>query len=259
VPELAIVSRAVVPASPTLLVRASPGVPSLNGTLIARPAEATLQRGPSTIDIRVVGDKFVDEIGFSEDGPAAAEANALLLAGLRSTMGLADSNVEGLANESAWNTLVMGALYPSNVSRLDNATVRLALPAYPTYEILLPEFIRLRIDRTLVRSNATLLIPVAFTVMPTAGSATLGGPALHNMSEAELAVNRTVNLTLTLTLTRNLTLNLNLSLTRSTCSSSSRSTPTRGSQASGATSGSPASCCAGCARRPTRRTAGTTS
>ena len=97
-------------------------------------------------------------------------------------------------------TLVMGALYPSNVSRLDNATVRIALPAYPTYEILLPEFIRLRIDRTLVRSNATLLIPVAFTVMPTAGSATLGGPALYNMSEAELAVNRTVNLQLFVTL-----------------------------------------------------------
>ena len=47
---------------------------------------------------------------------------AALLAGLRSTMGLPDSDVEGLANESAWNTLVMGALYPSNVSRLDNAT-----------------------------------------------------------------------------------------------------------------------------------------
>ena len=200
VPMLAIVSRAVVPASPAVLVRASPGVPSLNGTLISRPAEGTLQKGPSTIDISVVGDRFAGEIGFSEDGPAAAAANALLLAGLRSTMGLPGSNVDGLANESVWNTLVMGELYPANISRLDNATVRISLPAYPTYEILLPEFVRLRIDRTLVLSNATLLIPVAFTVMPTAGSATLGGPALHNISEAEIAINRTVNLQLFVTL-----------------------------------------------------------
>ena len=43
VPAPAIVSRADVPASPAVLLRATPGTPVLNGTLVRSPSEATLQ------------------------------------------------------------------------------------------------------------------------------------------------------------------------------------------------------------------------
>ena len=58
--------------------------------------------------------------------------------------------------------------------------------------MLLPEQIDLRIDNSLVMSNWTLLLPEALIIVPTPGSATMSGSALYNLSEAELAFNRTV-------------------------------------------------------------------
>jgi len=79
--------------------------------------------------------------------------------------------------------------------------VRVTIPKVPLYEILNPDKIHLTIDRSLVLSNATLVRMEAFTVMPTAGTAILGGPGFENISEAELAINRTIpRLVLTVTL-----------------------------------------------------------
>ena len=79
--------------------------------------------------------------------------------------------------------------------------VRVTIPKVPLYEILNPDKIHLTIDRSLVLSNATLVRMEAFTVMPTAGTAILGGSGFENISEAELAINRTIpRLVLTVTL-----------------------------------------------------------
>ena len=121
-PSAAIVSRADVKATPHILVRATPGVPQLNGTLIASPVEGTLQRSISTIDIAVVGDRWADTLGRAAEGPEFVAPNQLLLEGIGDI----------LTNDSAWDRYVLAELKPENVSRLDNITVR-AAPRHATY------------------------------------------------------------------------------------------------------------------------------
>ena len=196
-PAAAVVSRNTIPAYPTLQLRATPGVPTLNGSLYDNAIEAYLQDGPSELLVTVAGDKWIKALGEkTAEGTAAAR---MFLEGLSSP-----------TNGSSW----MGVLRPTllgefdkktNVTegeelttgydwltRVSNDTLAIAIPRLPNYDVLLPEQIDLRIDNSLVMSNWTLLLPEALIIVPTPGSATMSGSALYNLSEAELAFNRTV-------------------------------------------------------------------
>ena len=196
-PAAAVVSRNTIPAYPTLQLRATPGVPTLNGSLYDNAIEAYLQDGPSELLVTVAGDKWIKALGEkTAEGTAAAR---MFLEGLSSP-----------TNGSSW----MGVLRPTllgefdkktNVTegeelttgydwltRVSNDTLAIAIPRLPNYDVLLPEQIDLRIGNSLVMSNWTLLLPEALIIVPTPGSATMSGSALYNLSEAELAFNRTV-------------------------------------------------------------------
>ena len=172
-------------------------MPTLNGSLYDNAIEAYLQDGPSELLVTVAGDKWIKALGEkTAEGTAAAR---MFLEGLSSP-----------TNGSSW----MGVLRPTllgefdkktNVTegeelttgydwltRVSNDTLAIAIPRLPNYDVLLPEQIDLRIDNSLVMSNWTLLLPEALIIVPTPGSATMSGSALYNLSEAELAFNRTV-------------------------------------------------------------------
>ena len=59
-----------------------------------------------------------------------------------------------------------------SVETVEEATLAIAIPRLPNYDVLLPEQIDLRIDNSLVMSNWTLLLPEALIIVPTPGSAT---------------------------------------------------------------------------------------
>ena len=190
-PAIAVVSRNEILAEPQLLIRATPGELSVNGTLTDVPIESTLQDGTSTLTITARGDRWVDAFGEpgSPEGRLAAET---LVRGLSSY---------GATNLSAWDRAVTPVLLGLSdvtnftsvvISLVSNETVELALPRVPAYDVLLPEPVDLRVDASLLMSNTSLALPTAVVIVPTPGSATLSGNALTNLTEFEIAFNRTV-------------------------------------------------------------------
>ena len=104
-PAAAVVSRNTIPAYPTLQLRATPGVPTLNGSLYDNAIEAYLQDGPSELLVTVAGDKWIKALGEkTAEGTAAAR---MFLEGLSSP-----------TNGSSW----MGVLRPTLLGEFDKKT-----------------------------------------------------------------------------------------------------------------------------------------
>ena len=192
VPAAAVVSRNEILAQPQLLVRATPGTLSVNGTIVDTPVESTLQYGTSTLLINAFGDRWVDAFAdpFSVEGRYAAET---LVRGL--CAGSCGTNI------SSWNRAVTPALLGLSeatnftfvtITRLTNETLEVALPRVPGYDVLVPEAVDLIVEPSLLMSNTTLTLPTALIIVPTAGSAQLRGNALANLTEFQITFNRTV-------------------------------------------------------------------
>ena len=68
IPAAALLSKNEIVASPPILLRATPGVLVLNGTLRDGNVETTLQKGPSNLVVTVIGDKWTLQLdGDSND------------------------------------------------------------------------------------------------------------------------------------------------------------------------------------------------
>ena len=189
-PAISVVSRNVIEATPRLLVRASPGVLVVNGTLVDNPVESTLQYGTSTLEITARRDVWSDAFKepFTEEGRQAART---LVYGLRSG---------GVGNGSSWNREVIPALLGESaatnftavgVELLSNETVRMYMPRVPAYDVLLPEVIDVYIEPELLKSNSTLTLDGAVSIvslapcLPPKSISKLGG--LLVSSETRLA------------------------------------------------------------------------
>ena len=184
VPPAAVLSRNTIVAAPRLLIRATPGVLMINGSLVDHPIESTLQNDGSTLLLTAIGDRWADAFQAPETGAGRAAQHALI-----------QCLTSGVGNATSWNREVLPlalAFNASIVSLVGNETLELRLPRIEAYDVLLPEIIDVLLDPSLILSNSTLVLLNAFTIAPTPGYATLGGLASTNMSEFQLVVNRTI-------------------------------------------------------------------
>lgn len=195
-PPEAVVSRNEIIALPRLVVRATPGVLSVNGSLVDVPVESTLQDGTSTLEITASDDVWQPVFGEALAAPFEYRAAC-------------DELVRGLfaglpypSNLSSWNREVTPALLGESeatnftavtVELVSNETVRLLLPRVVRYDVLLPEAVDIVVPPQLLMSDARLELPTAVTIVPTPGRAVLAGTGLVNISEAQLAFNRTID------------------------------------------------------------------
>eukprot|EP00966_Prymnesium_polylepis_P127457 2948228-Prymnesium_polylepis.1 len=141
-------SRNRIEAYPRLLVRATPGVPSVNGSLFDSPIESTLQNGPSTLLVTVSGDRWIEDLQYPDTEAGRAAARKLIQA----------FSSGQTHNGSSWNREVTPLALSFNesiVTVLGNETVQISLPRVAKYDVLVPEAIDLLIDPSLVMSNTT--------------------------------------------------------------------------------------------------------
>ena len=177
VPPSAVKSQNTIVATPRLLIRATPGALSINGTLFDSHVESSLQNAGSTLLVTATGDSWSDAFkdAESEQGRDAARK---LIQGFSS----------GIGNVSSWNREVTPLALSFNesiVSIVGNETVMIAMPRIPLYDILLPESIDVLIDFSLVKSNTTLSLLSAFQIVsnltpPHAAAATASLPPLRS-------------------------------------------------------------------------------
>ena len=190
-PAASVVSRNEIRATPSLLIRATPGVLSVNGTLVDLAVESTLQDGTSTLEINARGDRWIEAFG----NPLTVEGRAAAAALARGIGGDSPSN-------TSWTKAVTPALLGESdvtnftaysVEVVSNETLRLLLPRVYTYDVLLPELIGITVAPELLMSHSSLTLPGAFSIVPTPGTASVGGSFLYNATEAQISFNRTVS------------------------------------------------------------------
>ena len=168
-------------------------MPTLNGSLYDNAIEAYLQDGPSELLVTVAGDKWIKALG-EKTAPPSTRARMFLEGRSSPTNGSSWKDLSGRrcsassTRRPAWTE---GGSSTGCAWRVcSNDTLAIALPRLPNYDVLLPEQIDLA-HRQLARASNLTACRRRF-IVPTPGSATMSGSALYNLSEAELAFNRTV-------------------------------------------------------------------
>ena len=111
--------------------------------------------------------------------------------------------IEGLtaasSQPSGWNRAAADVLFPRHVTRVDDRTVRIALPATPAYDIYMPETVEVRIPGGALVSNRPLTVEPGLRILPTPGAVRFAsGSLLESCNEAALqsAEERTLHLEL---------------------------------------------------------------
>ena len=167
--------------APPLAIEASRGVAVASGEFLQALHEEALSSRELTLELTLLSDAWV---------PLLEQKFAHKL-------------IEGLtaasSQPSGWNRAVQPTLFPRHVTRVDDRTVRIALPATPAYDIYMPETVEVRIPGGALVSNRPLTVEPGLRILPTPGAVRFAsGSLLESCNEAALqsAEERTLHLEL---------------------------------------------------------------
>ena len=174
VPAEAVLSQSIIYASGTLVVNASAGVVRLvgEGASASEAREAELA-GPEDLTLTL---ELADDYWHPDIGDETFEATAALLSGIVSVQD----------EEGGWNAVVQPGLRHHHLTRVDDATLRLALPQFAEYAIDAPDTIFVAVPYQAVLSRAAPTLAAPFVVAATPGIAILGGSLLARAEEVRM-------------------------------------------------------------------------
>ena len=138
------------------LVMPTPGNCTLGGTLLSGNEEGSIRTSPSTLDLRLVADKWRRG---ETPGPTGME-DAIA----RSIIGAVESDQSEVGG---WQQIVHADLMSGGligrIQLLTDDIVRISLPPYPDYEISEPETLSVRLPGEALQSRAPLAVAVTAT------------------------------------------------------------------------------------------------
>ena len=172
IPVGALTSNQSVVASPSVRIPAMPGTAFLFGPMLNATTEVRLGEGGGVADFNVtlVNDTWIDGVGLS-DSVAHYELSRSLLYAI-SPYGQWGGETSG------WAQVVRQAMLdgsPLPLMRQDDATIAFFVPTTPSYDIIAPETLALRIPWQLLTTEAAITAEPQPVVAVTPGAAEAGG------------------------------------------------------------------------------------
>ena len=180
----------------------------INGTLLDNVDEQQMRnRGPGdylTLIITLSNETWVDDLGQGANDATRAFALGIT-ADATNTNTCHETDENGLCTRGGWMAVVQptlaGATGYYTITRVSGTEVRLALPAFPTYDIFAPDVLNILIPPEAIYSNQLIVSPTQIRIEATQGSLSIaGGTLLDNNNNKESSIRDARSLTINLAL-----------------------------------------------------------
>ena len=183
-PRESLLSRRSLTVNNTAHIAAIGGQVGVSGSFVHALREEAI-RSPQKYDFVF---SLLEESWDAQMGQDNALSSHKFIAGIYS-----EQNEAG-----GWNSIVQPQLEARYITRWDDQTATLTLPAFADYEISQPETLRFFFSPETVASRDSVLANVSLTIMPRAGFVTLSGSLLDQLGEGYLRAPPPLVLDLTL-------------------------------------------------------------
>ena len=190
VPDIAVASNLPIAATPSVVLRARPGVATLGGTLLGAPTEATLRAGGATLTISLADDAFAR---------AAFDGDHARLTAVVAELAASAQTVDGEATPTGWDAVIRPLLAGLNATlAADARTLTFTLPPSPAYRIGRPETVVVRVPALALASATPIAAVPPLVLRAGARTVALGGHLVDAPHEATIQAEGGTNLTLIL-------------------------------------------------------------